>query len=450
MLYNLDFLTPGQYWIPASEKERLEKYTNNKKLFDCKHEEVYQNWIDIFNRGNTTIPDQFQSVINIPKRISTLWSDLILGEKPRFKVDDKNKDWIFDLEENNDMIQILSEVIIDMSRFGVGLIKVRYDDFSIIESVSPLIWFPVVYENNIKEIQYHVLAWVSSDKKTLTTEIHEKGKYTIKTLGLKDGKIVSEISEEVYITGCKDFLVIPSFNLRTSDSPFGIDDYQDLDSPLQSLEMLVGKVLKILDKHSDPNIAMPSSLADTDEDEYGNNRMQMGGKVFITEAGEQLPSYITWDPKLESNFTMIDKLMDIIYILSQTSKSLFGDTQNGTALSGSAMKRQLISTLAKISKLTNSLDRATKRAIKLAGQLDRRDVQISIEWQDGVPSDPLEQSQIESTRKSAGLTSTVSALKRLDGSDDKEAEMEAQRIKEDEALPAPDTPNNLGGADLNE
>ena len=37
MLTNLDFIQPGKLWPPPAERERLERYAYNRKLFenDC-------------------------------------------------------------------------------------------------------------------------------------------------------------------------------------------------------------------------------------------------------------------------------------------------------------------------------------------------------------------------------------------------------------------------------
>ncbi len=80
-------------------------------------------------------------------------------------------------------------------RYGDGLYRLRYDEISkesVIEGQSPELWFPVVSPNNIRNVQYHVLAWTYekadpimlpmtdiplSDrmKKYLRVEIHAKG-----------------------------------------------------------------------------------------------------------------------------------------------------------------------------------------------------------------------------------------------------------------------------------
>lgn len=45
MLHDLSFLDIGKPWPPPSEKERLEKYRENKLLYKGKHNEVYKDWV---------------------------------------------------------------------------------------------------------------------------------------------------------------------------------------------------------------------------------------------------------------------------------------------------------------------------------------------------------------------------------------------------------------------
>ena len=78
------------------------------------------------------------------------------------------------------------EVALDVSRYGTGIFKIRYDGRAIIEGQQPAIWFPVVAPDNIKEIQAHVLAWTYEEdtqergktvtKEYLQMEIHERGR----------------------------------------------------------------------------------------------------------------------------------------------------------------------------------------------------------------------------------------------------------------------------------
>lgn len=49
------------------------------------------------------------------------------------------------------------------------------------------------------------------------------------------------------------------------------------------------------------------------------------GKFWPLESGETVPTYITWDGKLDSGFKQIEFLLSQLFALSETSSVLFGD-----------------------------------------------------------------------------------------------------------------------------
>lgn len=80
MLTDLTFLSKGKPWPPKSEQKRIERYMNNKLLFEGEHTLVFKEiWERLFR---TELQASVELVLNWPKRLSTLWADLLLGELP--------------------------------------------------------------------------------------------------------------------------------------------------------------------------------------------------------------------------------------------------------------------------------------------------------------------------------------------------------------------------------
>lgn len=100
-------------------------------------------------------------------------------------------------------------------------------------------------------------------------------------------------------------------------------------------------------------------------------------------------------------------------------------------------------TISHCNRIRVRFDQVLKRAIKAASILDVNGriknatvVELSIiSWQDGLPSDDLENSMIEQTRANSGLTSRSSAIMRLDGCTREEADEEMERIKREAPPP---------------
>jgi len=103
----------------------------------------------------------------------------------------------------------------------------------------------------------------------------------------------------------------------------------------------------ILDKHSDPILALPEGVLD----EQGNIRKDKLQLFTIpdNEMGSKpaKPEYITWDASLDNSFKQIDKLIEFLYMTSETSPAVFGMDKQGAAESGRALKLRLMRTIAK-------------------------------------------------------------------------------------------------------
>jgi hypothetical protein len=459
VLTDLSFMSVGKPWPPPSEKERLQRYQQNKLLFEGKHELVYKDWVRLLREDQRAT---LEIILNWPKRLSTLFADLLLGETPRITAGDEGSPEQTALNRiitDNGLHNVAYEVALDVSRFGVGLFKVRYDGRAIIEGQPPAVWFPVTKPDNIKETVAHVLAWIWDEEHAgilgnkkiqhLKTEIHERGRITIAEYIVRDGKIAQQVSEEIQNTGVNEFLLVPVNNVVTTDRITGLDDYSDLDTIIQELEIRIAQISRILDKHADPNMYGPETALEQDQ-KTGQWIFKGGGKFFPVNTGEQPPGYVTWDGQLEAAFKQIDLLMEQLYILSETSAAAFGQLKSGLAESGSALRRLMMAPLAKVNRIRLRFDPALRKVLQLASALEvaqgmpkavkLADADIHIAWQDGLPDDEMEQTQIETQRMSANLTSLESALRRLDDLEGTALEEEVQRIRSQQAGPTLEMP----------
>jgi (2Fe-2S) ferredoxin len=426
----LDFLSIGKPWPPPIEAERLKRYNDNRLLFENKHEQVFSQWIKLLRDDQRAT---LEIILNWHKRLSTLWADLLLGEPPRITAGDRNSPEQQALERlirDNSLINVAYEVALDVSRFGTGLFKVRYDRRGIIEAQQPAVWFPVVKPDNVKEIVAHILAYDyeveekglfgTRQNRYLQAEIHELGKITTVTYLLRDGIIAAEQEREEQETGVDDFLIVPVNNTLTSDRIIGFDDYSDLDSIIQELEIRVAQISRIIDKHADPNMYGPDSALEQDP-QTGQWTVRGGGLYFPVGPDEKPPGYVTWDGQLEAAFRQIDLLMEQLYVLSETSAAAFGQLKSGLAESGTALRRLMMAPLAKVNRIRMRFDPALKKVLRLASELEVAQgmpgavklENIDIAWQDGLPQDEMEQAQMYSLLVQNGLVSRGTALKHL-------------------------------------
>lgn len=447
MLTDLDFLAPGKPWPPPGEKDRLDRYAYNRRLFANDCDEKYREQAKRITRvyGNYADVVSYHIALNYPKRVSVKTADLLLGEPPKWEAGAQTKT-LDEIAARSSLLAELRETVLDISMCGEGLLYPRRTDHGVvIDIAAPETWFPVVSPDNVKEITCHVLAWTytvgegTTKRAYLKVVIHERGKYIERTHCLDGGAIGQRIGEEITTpTGLDDFSLIHVPNTTTSRSLHGMDDYADIDSIVSELEVRIDQIAKVLDKHTDPTMQGPASaLVD---DGQGNTMFPAGNYVINMDDNGNTANvgYLTWDAQLAANFTLIDKLIDQLYTQSEMGAAIFGDVANksGSIPSGTALRRMMISPLAKVSRIREKLDPALKKAFRLAAKLDGVNVgDISITWQDGLPDDPKESAEIMQIRTGGKATiSQYSAIQKLDGRTDTDIDVELDLIRQDDEI----------------
>ncbi|MHC1593958.1 MAG: phage portal protein [Methanotrichaceae archaeon] len=449
-------MNPGEPWPPTGETARLARYTRNTLLFEGDHSLAFPG----LNPRDD--PRRESIVANWFRRSVTLISDLATGEAPKFSSD--NQEGLLDrILEDNAFQLTLYDLVGDIQRYGNALLKVRFDGRrGVIERVNPAYWYPVVSPDNAQDIQAHVLAYnfteyIDHVKKTfLRVEVHHRGRIENKlydldsggritrALNLGDHPRYADLPPEQE-TGVDDFLIIPLQNTPRAGGVYGLDDFQNIEGLVRELEKRLIRTSKTLDKFSDPNIAGPEAILGLDP-ETGEPTITMGGGLFFPIAeGEPYPRILVWDASLQSNFQQIEEIKSQLMATGEISPALLGDTRNGLAESGSALKRLAIPTLAKVNRLRLRIRGPILHALRLCAELEvaarmpgaSELENLSLAWRSSLPADPAEAAGIERTRKDGGLTSTRMALARLDpDATDEDLDREAAAIKDEKAADA--------------
>jgi len=456
MLVSLDFLKDGEPWPPPSEQERLARYAENKRKWEgeeiisartmkivAEFIETSKTWL--FRTQN------YRILLNFYRKISLKVGDFLFQEDPGYSASTsrdiektrKETEAVNDVVRESDLNSLGFELAIDASRYGDALLLIRKKDSKQVATITqPKIWYPVVSPDNLKEIVFHVLAWTKSEgkkeDKILTYQIHEKGQFTQGSKTIKGGKIKKQKDPDVITqTGLDDFAVVHFAGVTTSDTVFGVDDYEDLYSLIDELQIRFAQVAKILDKHSEPSMAGPESALQFDE-QTGEYTFKAGNYFPRDDKDQPVAEYITWDGQLESAFTEIDKLVNILSIISEMGTAIF-DTNFAarTNLSGKALRFLYVNVLSKVSRVRKTFDKGFKKTIALIiegedGKIETKD--ISISWKDGLPNDPFEKAEIGKIRLGDRASDTlISQIREQDGLERQEAEEKAAAIQAEEA-----------------
>ena len=453
---NIPFLQIGQPWPPKGEDARLQRYAKNRNLFVGEHDKVYHNWVRLLREDRQAT---LEIAVNFPGAVSKLFADLLFGEMPAFIADGDDEEWqewVDDFVITNKLNQLNYKAALAQSYRGESLYKLRLvegQERAVVDVIPASLWFPVVNPDNVGQIEAHVLAWVKevNSNKYLRAEIHTPGLISHRLYTISDNEIGSRVGLDALYdnpppddeaTGVDKPLLVRVANLELDDTVYGQDDYWEADTLFQELDVRLAQIAKVLDVHTDPNMYGPP-LHETDPT-TGEPVMRAGGKYFEVQAGDVVPGYTVWDAQLEANFKYLDKIMQSLYIVTDTNAAAFSLAESGSFPSGAALKRLLMRPLARTNRKRLYFDSALKELFSIAAELERANgrgapegLSVAIEWKDGLPDDPMEQAQIEQLRTGGKATSSVrSAIRRLDGGTGESIDSELDLIADDEAMDA--------------
>lgn len=456
VLTSLSFLERGQPFPPDTELKRLRRYRENKLLFEDEHAKVYK---EQFNRiecviGNFDRVVSYATILNYQKLMTLKMADLTFGQPPKISVADDNKQVVIDrIVYDTDLYNKLYVSAIDVSRYGDSIMQISKSDNgkAQLNITAPTLWFPVVNQDNIKEFEYHCFCWVyivdsKREKYGLRVQIHkprepsvcEEHSYELdgEAGRFKIGKEISNQSRLILETQLDVCPIYRVSNTQTSDRCFGIDDYSSIDSIISELIVRISQISKVLDKFASPSMTGPASSL-TYNDTLGRWELKAAEYYVRENDTDPAPEYLTWDANMEASFKQIELLINQLYSISEMGSALFGDLSNstGNVTSGTALRRLMMSPLAKARRIANSYDNVIKQVISACASIYNTVIEpseISITWNDGLPSDPIEEANIMDIRTGGKATiSRYTAIRRLDGLSDKDTDMEIAMIEED-------------------
>lgn len=254
-----------------------------------------------------------------------------------------------------------------------------------------------------------------------------------RALKVKDFKAYIGDMEDVVKTKLDFMPVVHIPNIRIADSTFGLSDYADLKDLMTELNARVSQVSRILDKHADPKMVGPRGILDD------NAETERGELEFVEIDKEDVePKYITWESALEHAFSQIERVVDFILMLSETSKAAFGMVQGsskgqGQIASGEALKFLLIRTLAKVARKRQYYDPGINDLCRMALIMEgKTKAEVEIEWPDGLPQFVKEVIDRELSKYGQGAQSLKTTIENLNPEwDEERVDKEIEEIRND-------------------
>lgn len=446
------------------DRARIDQYRHYDKLFYGEHYEAFA----IKSGGD--FAKQYKKLryiaANFAGLISKVMSDMLFGEAFTLGLNDEaNQTFADGLLHENDVMNQLAESALGNSRRGDDVWKIRIGKRNplvrdaqpeiIVEQVGPSIYFPT-FDNtaarNVTTQDAIITQFKSGGGDFLHKEIHQPGfiYHQVYRYSPNEHKIIAEVDPKQYgyqeeeQTRINRSLVfhIPNYRDAKEFGGFwGTSDYVDLESLFFALNNRLTKTDNILDKHSDPILAVPPGVID----EEGNVKKEALGlfEVDNENPGFNKPEYIVWNANLESAFKEVDKILDLLFMLSEIAPATFGMDKDGEAESGRALKFKLLATIRKRNRKLSQYDKFIKDmvrtsmelsnawGIKIDGQTAKDPERPTIIWPDGIVNDVVEQVEVADKRINAGVSSRADEIARLDGKTLEEAREKVQEIDEE-------------------
>ena len=512
MLYDLSFLDDGRLFPPYSELERLEMYRQNKLLFEHRLQEVFAAYLErirqIINKFNETdwaqmTPDIYSLDMDYFELLSIKTADMTVGDPPTITIKKRElsqeeienggeqteelshrsaENNLKKLEEDTGLINKLTPLVIDISRYGDAVQRIYQqtkdgETKNNFTGISPEMWFPVV-DREVKENRlYDVLAWVectNPDEKEehrreyiLKVQIHSPGQYENRQYRVKKDEKATVLSDssncavprykieglikkgETVKTGLSASAIRDFHNVTTSESIFGINDYDRINAIIAELGVRYTLESLVLDKHTAPTIAADETNFFQNID--GSWSANVGG-VMKVKNGEPYPQYIVWDASLQANHTMIEKLEKHLYSLSEMG-AVLNDDSFGASQGFEALETRMTNARLKARRLGALMITPLKELICLLSQkgYDRIEMdELSIQFNDGLPLTENQEVNIAIKKAGNGAIEDVSTiLQEHFGKTKEEADAIAETLSQNTANPFASNFLNMppGGAD---
>ncbi len=487
---DLNFLSVGKLFPPIEEAKRIGAYTEYDLLFDgnshaveAKHfRETLKNLNTLAMKMGWT--ESYLSIeMNYFRFISKKTMDFVCGEYPDITAGDGKNDLIDEIRRETAFDKKHNDAWLSVSRYGLCPLRIyrdgEHDTFTL---VNPKNYYKIVSPEDPYKVTHYVITNLSYDERlknvVLTAQIHEKGKFTVRTFLCKTvaGVLASQVNglryktlpmdradktslytlicdnltDEIFRyspveiikeltvdpkpveTGLDDFAVLELSNIADSDGIYAVSDYEDVESVIAMMQRIMTEVQLIFDKFTVPTGYGDIEMASFDKT-VGENFFEIGKWYGIPQGGV-VPGYIQPEiTRLEVYFRALERLESMLRTLSEMGGVVTaGNVPSGIAVE--TMKSLYTSELKKAERLTT---RNTDTIVKIFSLLSKSrgkqipETDIKITWYDGLPNSEQTDANISTTKLGGNLSSIREELRtRFNKSEEEIDKIIEERLQE--------------------
>jgi len=412
MLTDLSFIAPEAPWPPEDEDEkaRLAEHAFNRQLYN-NHHEVFTKYA-AYLHDKKDDDKKISVVLGWPEKATTNYINLCIGDDPDVELDGQ------DLQDERPD----EEVLIDVSRYGIGLYEPTQDG---IFCQSPENCYIVTVPGNIRKItEYVFFTQLNVEKKIFVKfTIHGQGFIQHLIYELRDGKLgerqnlanfsayagIVVDAQGIQKTGVDDILIVRVDNALSSERHYGRSDYTpSVCSLIEALELAFARREEVLAKFARPVFQAPESAFN-----HFNHSKQVWeihlDEPILLEPGSLQASYLTWQAELGAVEKAIeDKMNQLLYMLDLVKAEEANKAESGTAL---ALKLQ--PTLSRVKRFAKGLKKAIPKVEVLYNQLIGNPIdpaKLTVDIRNGLPKDQAATIFFVSTAYAGGFMSLETAV----------------------------------------
>lgn len=430
------------------ELKRIQTLRKYEKLHDNEQESVLLLH-DIIKKQFKDIKDIPYLSHAIPSGVSGFYSDFVQGDADRLVIDVVNGNeaeqaFIDEVIDNNDLNEAIGDYAYNQSEYGfevlLGYVK---DNKFYIQTVPKDQYFPqadgsVIFATYLFD-PTDVKTNLKDRKKILYTQqykvdganvVIERKLWQVDTYGRADEELqlayagITALPEEK-IENLDRLPIWQIDNGRQTSWGFGKSDYADILPQLAEVNERRTHISTQLLKNLDAKLQLPSIEAM--KDEKGN--LKPFDYIMPTKEDVEAKYIINENPLIENTEKHIESQLKMISWT--TSVPMFELLKSSMPERVESLRIQLFGAVRKTTKKRAQITKGIRNILYIGYLMinnKEMDGRIAIKYSDVLPTDALQETQIESEQITAGLTSKHSAIKRLHNFTDEEADEEIKII----------------------
>ena len=396
-VFDFDPIARGdRMWPRATELPRVQAYTDFDRLYDGDHRR---------QESDNRIP------VHWYRRVSEVFAEMLFASPPtlRYEGGGRVSEWIESLYET--LMQVCFDAAVDVSRYGTGVMRTEaYEGRLLFAAERPAFYTPVVDASNIERrlgdifgYPYNPEPKAAGDMVTrlrLVIHRYDDGSVTVQDWDYDGAVLGQRKSSEVIVAEGASYPRVVQIPNGRSENGWGESDYIPMTPLIAEMEQRLQGIGSVLDRHTDPHIAMPETSITVDDKGNADLNTGSGGAVIPVGEGESPPVYVTWDARLEANYEQIQWCQDLLFAVTGLSAAMFSGRKNlGTIESGVALRSRYLATHLKLEGLRRRFERGLRTLLEAASrETQRADMEsvafdprsLRFEWQDIFPADAPE------------------------------------------------------------